>query len=265
MYPRMPLQVQLLPTSAGDPSQSQPLTTYLLNDTIAIDAGSLGFALPPAGIAKIHDIVLTHAHLDHTASLPVAIDSAYVDLTCPMRVHAAAPTLAAVRKHLFNDDVWVDFSEFPLHADKTKRCMEWVEMPPRIPLQLDGVRLTPIPVNHTVPTVGLLIESPTDSIVITSDTWRTDEIWQAAGKLPNLRAVFVECSFPDEYANLAERSGHLTPKLVAEETAKMNRAGVAVYCVHLKPSMRSRLQSQLAPYASRGISQAEIGKVYRWG
>ena len=41
----MPLHVQLLPTSLGDHSQNQSLTTFLVNDTIAIDAGSLGFAL----------------------------------------------------------------------------------------------------------------------------------------------------------------------------------------------------------------------------
>ena len=33
----MPLQVQLLPTSSGDHTQAQPLTTYLVNGTIAIE------------------------------------------------------------------------------------------------------------------------------------------------------------------------------------------------------------------------------------
>src|SRR5436305_12125374 len=113
----MPLQVQLLPTSPGDDTQTQPLTSYLLNDTIAIDAGSLGFSLPGEKLAQIHDVILTHAHLDHTASLPVAIDAAYTYLNCPMRVHAAEPTLVAVRQHLFNDEVWVDFSKFPLKGD----------------------------------------------------------------------------------------------------------------------------------------------------
>src|SRR5438309_7140548 len=126
----MPLQVQLLPTSAGDTTSNQPLTTFLLNDTIAIDAGSLGLALSGKQVAKIEHVVLTHAHLDHTASLPVAVDAAYPELKRPMRIYGDAITLAAVHKHLFNDEVWVDFSRFPLVGSSTP-CMEWVPMPPR--------------------------------------------------------------------------------------------------------------------------------------
>lgn len=258
----MPLQVQLLHTSSGDQTQSQPLTSYRVNGTIAIDAGSLGFALSGAELAKIEHVVLTHSHIDHTASLPIAIDSAFTHLARPMRVYAAAPTLAAVRKHLFNDEMWVDFSKFKIPGSD-QPCMEWVEMPPRKPIVLDGVRLLPIPVTHPVPTVGLIVQSEAASVVFTSDTWKTDEIWAEAAKLPNLKAVFVECSFPDELETLARDSGHLTPRLVAEETAKLGHQ-VPVYCVHLKPSMREKLQEQLAPYAGRGITLAEIGKLYSW-
>jgi ribonuclease BN (tRNA processing enzyme) len=258
----MPLQVQLLPTSAGDSSQVQPLTSYLVNGTIAIDAGSLGLALPGERLAKIEHIVLTHSHLDHTASLPIAIDSAYTLLQRPMRVYGAESTLAAVRKNLFNDEVWVDFSQFKL-LNGEDYCMQWMPMAPRKPLVLDGVRITPIPVNHLVPTLGLIIESENASIVITSDTWKTDEIWAEAARLTNLRAVFIECSFPDEMDKLAKDSGHLTPRLVAEETAKIGRP-VPVYCVHLKPSMRDKLQTQLAGYKSRGITPCVIGHVYEW-
>ncbi len=258
----MSLQVQLLPTSSGDHTQSQPLTTYRVNRTIAIDAGSLGFALSGVELATIEHVVLTHSHLDHTASLPIAIDSAFTHLTRPMRVYAAAPTLAAVRKHLFNDEIWVDFSQFKIPGTD-QPCLEWVEMPPRQSIVLDGVRILPIPVTHPVPTVGLIVQTESASVVFTSDTWKTDEIWAEAAKLPNLKAVFVECSFPDEMEKLARDSGHLTPRLVAEEAAKLGRQ-VPIYCVHLKPSMREKLQQQLAPYADRGIAPAEIGKIYAW-
>ena len=258
----MPLQVQLLPTSLGDQTQAQPLTTYLVNGTIAIDAGSLGFALSGAELANIQHVVLTHSHVDHTASLPIAIDSAFTHLTRPMRVYGSAPTLAAVRKHLFNDEMWVDFSQFKIPGTD-QACMEWIEMPPEKPIVLDGVRLLPIPVTHPVPTVGLIVQTESASVLITSDTWKTDAIWTEAAKLPNLKAVFIECSFPNELEELARDSGHLTPRLVAEETAKLGRH-VPIYCVHLKPSMREQLQKELAPYASRGITQAEIGKRYCW-
>jgi ribonuclease BN (tRNA processing enzyme) len=259
----MSLQVQLLPTSCGDSTGCQPLTTFLINDTIAIDAGSLGLALTGERIANVEHVILTHSHLDHTASLPIAIDAAYTFLKRPMKVYGTEPTLSVVREHLFNDDMWVDFSHFNL-IGSARPCLEWVTMTPRKTFGVDGLRVTPISVNHPVPTVGLIVQNGTDAIAFTSDTWKTDEIWAEASKAANLRAVFVECSFPDELDQLAEDSGHLTPKLVAEETAKLGRR-VPVYCVHLKPAMRDKLKKQLAPYESRGIGQAEIGKVYEWG
>ena len=259
----MSIQVQLLHTSSGDVNPAQPLTSFLINGTIAIDAGSLGFALTGEQLAKVEHVVLTHSHLDHTASLPIAIEAAFTFLTRPMRVYGIAPTLTAVRKHLFNDEIWVDFSQFKMIGSE-QRCMDWVEISPRKTIVLDGVRITPIPVHHAVPTVGLIVQTDSASVLFTSDTWRTDEIWAEAAKLPDLKAVFVECSFPDEMEQLAKDSGHLTPRVMAEETAKLGRL-VPTYCVHLKPVMRERLVKQLEPYASRGIAVAEVGKVYSWG
>jgi cAMP phosphodiesterase len=258
----MSLTVQLLPTSAGDTSQVQPLTSYLVNGVIALDAGSLGFALPSVELAKIEHILLTHSHLDHIASLPIAVDTAYPHLTHPFRVHAAAPTLEALHTHLFNDDVWIDFTEFNLAGTKTP-CLAFTAFTPGKPFELNGLRFTPIPVNHPVPTVGFIVESFTAAVLFTSDTWRTDAIWAAASKVANLKAVIIECSFPDELAELAEGSGHLTPRLVAEETAKLGRR-VPVYCVHIKPAMRQEILPQLAAYKDRGIEVMEIGKTYRW-
>ena len=258
----MPLQVQLLPTSAGDSTQIQPLTSFLLNGVIALDAGSLGFALPAERIASIEHVILTHSHLDHTASLPAAIDVAFARLNRPMRVYGAAATLAAVRTHLFNDQVWVDFSQFNIPGTD-QPCMEWIEIFPRVPFMLEGLQFTAIPVTHPVPTVGFIVRSTSGSVLFTSDTWKTDEIWAEAAKLPDLRAVFVECSFPNELAKLAEDAGHLTPELVAEETAKLGRR-VPIHCVHLKPGMRETLLKQLAPYAASGIVPAEVGKIYQW-
>lgn len=256
----MSLNVQLLPSFAGQASQVQPLTSFLVNDTIAIDAGSLGFALTADRLAQIQHVLLTHAHLDHTASLPIAIDAVYPKLKQPLRVHGSAATIAAVRKNLFNDEVWVDFTQFPLLGTETP-CLEFHTFEPGQPFELDGLRFTPIPVTHPVPTVGLIVESPTTAVVFTSDTWRTDAIWQAAGRLANLKAVFVECSFPNEFEKLAENSGHMTARLVAEETAKIGRP-VPVYCVHLKPSMRERVMGELREYAERGIDVMEVGRVY---
>ena len=152
----MSLTVQLLPTSVGDSSQFQPLTSFLVNRTIAIDAGSLGFALRRDDLANVGHVVLTHAHMDHVASLPIAIAEVFPVLKRPLRIYGTEQVVSAVRAHLFNDVIWPDFARIKM-LKSTQMSVEWVPVREREPIELDGVRLTLVPVKHEVPTVGQAI------------------------------------------------------------------------------------------------------------
>ena len=258
----MPLHVRLLPTSLGDRSQTQSLTSFLVNETIAIDAGSLGFSLTGPQLARVGHVILTHAHLDHVAGLPMAIAEVFPHLTRPMRVYATADVLKAVQDHLLNGVIWPDFSRIKM-LGSNNMALEFVPIEPRIPFEIDGVRFTPIPVNHEVPTIGLVAQAADATVVFTSDTCRTDDIWAAASTHPNLRAVFVDCSFPDEMEQLAIQSGHLTPRLVATETAKLTRPA-KIICVHIKPDTRDKVLAQLAAHHAHHIAPVKIGKTYQF-
>jgi len=256
----MPLKVQLLPTSAGDTSQAQSLTSFLVNDTIAIDAGSLGFSLDGDRLARVAHVILTHSHLDHLASLPIAIAEVFPRLKRPMRIYATEGVLQAVQDHLLNGVIWPDFSRIQM-LGAAGMALEFVPIVPRVPFTVDGVTFTPVPVNHEVPTVGLVAHVADCTVMFTSDTCRTDDIWAAASEHPDLRAVFVDCSFPDEMEELAIRSGHLTPRLVAAEIGKLTRPA-KIICVHIKPDTRAKVLAQLASHHARHIDPVEIGKTY---
>jgi len=258
----MPLRIQLLPTSLGDRSQTQSLTSFLINDTIAVDAGSLGFSLGGAQLANVGHVILTHSHLDHIASLPIAIAEVFPRLKRPMRIYATEGVLQAVQAHLLNGVIWPDFSRIKM-LGSNNMALEFIPIEPRISFEIDNIRFTPIPVNHEVPTIGLVVQAADATVVFTSDTCRTDDIWAAASTHPNLRAVFVDCSFPDEMEQLAIQSGHLTPRLVATETAKLTRPA-KIICVHIKPDTREKVLAQLATHHDRQISPVEIGKTYHF-
>ena len=259
----MPLSVQLLPTAPADRSQTQPLTSFLINNHIALDAGSFGFALSADQMADVHHVILTHTHLDHLASLPIAIAEVYPKLRQPMRVYATPHVLDAVRKHLFNGVIWPDFSTIKLPAGHGS-AMEFHPITPRQPFTLEGLRFTAIPVSHAVPTIGLIVESEDAALAFTSDTSHTEEIWQHANQRPNLQAVFIDCSFPDEEEELALHSGHLTPSMVAREAAKLTVLGARILCVHIKPDTRDKVLAQLQPHRSKRMSPIEIGKTYHF-
>ncbi|MBV8077799.1 MAG: hypothetical protein JO284_15435 [Planctomycetaceae bacterium] len=61
------MKVTLVPSSiaSGDEHPSQYLISYLINETLAIDAGSLGLYGTPQQQAMIKHVLISHTHIDH--------------------------------------------------------------------------------------------------------------------------------------------------------------------------------------------------------
>lgn len=256
------MRIRLLPSSAGRESQLQCLTSFLIDDRVAIDGGSIGFALGPGEIGSVRHIIVTHAHADHTASLPIYVAEAFNVLNDPIIIYGSVEVISALRKHVFNDDVWPDFEKIQL-SNGSGPTVEFRELRAREKLNIAGIDVTPIPVNHLVPTFGLLVQNETTAVVFTSDTYTTDEIWKAAREAEHLKAVFVDVSFPNEMGELAEVSKHLTPELLAEELKKLGRE-VEVFAVHIKPTSRNEVIKQIAALTGQPVSIGEIDRVYEW-
>ena len=256
------MRVKLLPSRAGSDSQLQALTSFVINDRVAIDGGSIGFALAPEQMIRVRDIVVTHAHSDHTASLPIFIAEVYPELDGPVTIHALPEVVSALREFVFNDHIWPNFEKIAL-ANGSDPAIEFRTLAPRVSSEICGLQVTPIPVNHVVPTVGLIVSDGAASVIFTSDTYVTDEIWRRARAVDGLKAVFVDVSYPNEMEELAAASKHLTPKSLADDLKKFDR-DVEVFAVHIKPSYRERVVRQLAQLDGQRVGVAEIGCVYEW-
>jgi cAMP phosphodiesterase len=241
----------------------QTLTSFIVNDCIAVDAGSLGFALTPKQMSGLRDIVITHVHSDHTASLPVFVAEAFVGLEEPITIHATGEVVAALRQFVFNDQIWPDFERIAL-TNGTGPALRFRSLTAGEAVQIRDISITPIPVNHVVPTSGLILRDGGSAIALTSDTYTTDEIWRAAAETPDLRAVFVDVSFPAELEDLAAASKHFTPRSLAVDLKKLGRTDVEIYAVHIKPSNRETVIDQLARLTDPAVRVAEIGRVYEW-
>jgi cAMP phosphodiesterase len=258
----MNLRVKLLPTSHGSDSQLQPLTSFLVNDSLAVDAGSLGLSLSLEEQVRVTDVIVTHPHIDHTGGLPIHVAAAYAALRDPIRVYGTREVLDPLRQHLFNEILWPDFTCINL-VDSERPAMEFHVIEPLVPFEVAGLRITAVPVNHVVPTVGLVVEAEEASVVFTSDTYKTDTIWEMANRLDTLKAIFVDCSFPNEFAWLAEASKHLTPELIVEEMRKLTRPA-HVFAVHIKPSAREQVVTEVERLHRDDFTVARIGHEYSW-
>jgi ribonuclease BN (tRNA processing enzyme) len=251
------VKIILVPSSVSErgEEQHQYLSSYLINDTIAVDAGSLGLLQTPDEQARIKHVLLTHTHIDHIGSLPIFVENVYEDATSDsVTIYGSAPVLDSLRKDIFNDRVWPDFITMSAQQSPFLK-LETLEAERTI--ELEGLRITPVPVNHVVPTFGFLIEDDNAAVLFVSDTGPTDAIWQRANATPALKAVFLEATFPNSLAWLADVSKHLTPLLFAAEVRKL-RGRPAIVAVHIKARYRAQVIEELQ---ALGITNLEIGKM----
>ncbi|MCA1814873.1 MAG: 3',5'-cyclic-nucleotide phosphodiesterase [Acidobacteria bacterium] len=258
------MKIQLLPSTfdaQGRARSEQRLTCYVVDDRVALDAGSLALALSDAQRETVRDVVVTHPHADHVATLPIFIDDLFSRLTAPVRVHATAEVVRLLRRDVFNGTVYPRFDE--LHNGHG-RVMEFAPFEPHRAFPVAHLSVTAVPVNHIVPTVGLVVADGAASVAFTSDTAATDDFWRALDTLPRLDALFVESSFPDALGELARVSGHLTPAALARELAKLSRTLPDVLAVHIKPSFRETVVAELAALGIENLRVMEPGRVYEW-
>ena len=257
-----PLKLRLLPSTTTNDAQRQLLTTFLVDDSVAIDAGSLAFALTADEMRRVRNVLISHAHVDHTASLPLFVSELFPVLTEPVIIHATHHVIDALRRFVFNGDIWPNFGQIALRNGRGP-ALQFCPLEPGTPVLFGNLQVTPIPVNHVVPTVGFVVEDHCAGFAFTSDTYVTDEIWHAVSTREHVRAVFVDVSYPNEMEELAAASRHFTPFSLASDLKKLTR-NVPVYVVHIKPAYRDGVLCQLAGLKDPRVSVAEIGRTYEW-
>jgi cAMP phosphodiesterase len=178
----------------------------------------------------------------------------------PVKVYATQSDIDALGQYIFNSRVWI-----PVETLKN----EHTELLAFHPISsgesffAEGLKITPIPVTHTVLTHGLLVEDKNTALLFTSDTGATDRIWQAAAECEKLRAVFIDLSFPNRLTELARVSGHHSPATLLEEMSKI-KPGVMIYAVHLKAAYREQVAAEISALDHPRIAVAEIGREYEF-
>ena len=258
------MRVQLLPSTFdghGHATLEQRLTCYLIDDCVAVDAGSLAIALTPDQRQTVRDIIVTHPHMDHIASLPIFIDDLYPILRDPIRVHATDEVIALLERDVFNWNVYPRFSEL---KNDYGPVMEYVAIPKGKEFKLAHLTITAWPVNHIVPTIGLIVSDGNSTVAFSSDTAETEELWEAINQIAHVDALLIEASFPNSMAKLAEVSTHFTPETLEKELSKLRHNGLDILAVHLKPAYREKIIEELKGLAIPKLKVMEPGKTYSW-
>lgn len=258
------MKIQLLPSSfdaKGQATLDQRLTCFLIDDCVAIDAGSIAIALNDVQRERVRDIIVTHPHMDHIASLPIFIDDLYTTLKEPMRVYATPEVIDLLERDVFNWNVYPRFSEL---QNDYGPVMEYIPITLDERFRVAHLTVQAVAVNHIVPTIGLIVSDEKASVAFSSDTAETSRFWDVVNVEPHLDALLIEASFPNEMSNLAEVSRHFTPASLSKELTKLSHNGMDILAVHLKPSYRDTIIKQLADLNIPKLSVMEPGKTYSW-
>ena len=258
------MKFQLLPSTFeqnGAASNRQHLSCFIVNDSVSIDAGSLAMATSDEQKQKIRDVILTHAHLDHIAGLPLYIDDLFASLTEPIRVHATKEVVEVLERDIFNWSVYPRFSEL---TSENGAVMQYQPFEVEKDFSIKNLSIKAINVNHKVPTVGLIVSDERTTFAMTGDTAEMDKFWECVNNEKDLNAVLIECAFPDELDDLAHISHHLTPKSLQTELAKCNHRGCSIFIINIKPMYREQIVRQIEKLKIPNLEILEVGKVYQW-
>ncbi|MAZ48157.1 MAG: hypothetical protein CME65_06320 [Halobacteriovoraceae bacterium] len=229
----------------GGVTKNYHATSFLIDESLLIDAGSVASGLDIHSQLKIDHILLSHTHLDHTKDLAFICDNCFGLKGKPFEVYCHETVRKAVKNHLFNDIIWPDFSVLPTKENPT---INFNNISAEKELILGQYKVTPVHVNHPVEVpkqaLGFIIEKDNKSIIFTQDTASTERIWEVGKKLDNLVAIFCEVSFPNHLQGVADLSDHHTPQTIKEELKKMPKE-VPVYLAHLKPNYQEQLIQEI--------------------
>ncbi len=253
-----PLKLKVL-GAYGSEGQGQRPSAFLVDDRVLLDAGTVGGALTVAEQVEITHALITHAHLDHTVGLAFLTDT--LAMVAPERhveVSSIAPVIESLRVHAFNDALWPDFTTIPSGSSPVLGFRSLLE---EVEARVGELWVTPVPVEHTVPTTGYVVHDGETGFVYSGDTGPTQRLWRVAREMRGLKALIVETAFPDRLDALARVSGHLTPEMLRREIDKMP-PDVPIWIFHIKPQLFQETAEQLARIDPTRIHTLEQGKTY---
>jgi ribonuclease BN (tRNA processing enzyme) len=232
--------------SYGAKSVGEGTTCIQVTEKILIDAGNI---INPLGdeAKKIEYVFLTHSHIDHILDLPFLIDLYYADQEHTLQIFALQETIDILKKHIFNFDIYPDFSQINLQNSPNK-ALNFNVVNFGESYSIDGVTLMPVETNHTVKSCGYIITKEGKSILFSSDTYINDNIWDILNKNKNISTLITEVSFPSYMDELAKISKHYTPKILSQELKKLKRNDLSIYLMHLKPNYIDEMLDEIKHY-----------------
>lgn len=250
----------------GGETPTHHATSFLIDQTILIDAGSATRNLTLQEQLAITDLYLSHVHLDHTRDLAMLTDNLIAIKKNPLRIHCSAFTASALKQHYFNDILWPNFTKIPNPADPQKRpVIEFKIFDVETPFALGHFDAETVPVNHPVDCHALFLSDKNGTLVYSGDTGPTVRLWEKLNDVKRLYALIYEVSFANSQEKLAHSSGHLTTHMMQLELGKFhNPKKRPILLNHIKPNQHNAVLADLHACHGQTVQVLQPEQTFDW-
>jgi cAMP phosphodiesterase len=241
----------------GGETPKHRTSAFVINDRIAIDAGSLTSGMELKAQCALEAVLVSHAHLDHVRDLATIADNRCQNDVEPLVVAGTKGTIAILKKHFFNGLLWPDFSRIPTAR---RPAIRYLELKPEKTITLAGYQVRAIPVSHTIECCAFTLTGRDGTLAYSGDTGPTQRLWEVLNGTEDLKALLMEVSFPNHLGALAKASGHHTPETLGREMQKLERSKeLPVLLYHIKPSFQSMVERECARLKRLNLTVCALG------
>lgn len=248
------MEFRVLGGHQADSTEGRPIS-FLIDGTIAIDAGGLTGALSMADQNRVEHVLLTHQHFDHIRDLAFLGLNALVAHR-QVQIHCTHVVHELLRQTILNNAIWLDFFVRPDPHNPT-----FVHQPiePGRTYEVGGYTFRTVDNrHHSVPVVGYEVEAASGKrLLYTGDTGPgIRDVW--AQVQPDV--LIIEVTYPNA-ERAAPEHGHLTALLAEQELiAFRDLKGFLprVLVCHPNQAHESVIADELAEVARRLQAEIEI-------
>jgi ribonuclease BN (tRNA processing enzyme) len=222
-------------------SATAGLMSILVDDRLVLDAGSMASRLSFDEQVELKAILVSHAHYDHIRDIPaLAMNLLLRNTGCT--VYSIPEVLESLAAHLMDGVIYPDFRQRPA-ADPTIRL---VNLEPLRTTTIEGYRVLPVPVNHSLPCVGYQVTAPGGAVLFyTGDTGPgLESCWRKI--MPQL--LIVELTASERFRELMMKVGHMTPGLLRQELGVFKDIHgylPRIVVAHISPTVAADIATEL--------------------
>jgi CRP-like cAMP-binding protein/ribonuclease BN (tRNA processing enzyme) len=236
------------------------LTSYLVDGSLLLDTGALTASLPLWQQETITDILITHAHLDHTVGLAFLYENTAGARGRPLDVYATEPVIREIKEHVMCPEILPGLRS----ADGELAGINFHSIVFEVPFKVGYYEVEAFPVNHTPGSVAYRVSDSDHTFLFTGDTGRTDRVWEWVRKRGGVDCLITEVSFPDDMVKLADLTRHLCPRTLIESLKKADLdPDHKVYLAHLKPAFLGELMDEIEALRDWNLLVLRRGDVIR--